>query len=59
MIVVYFFSAKKDALDAVIFRRARHVISENERCEDGARALQNADYKQFGRLMVASHNSLR
>ena len=52
-------SAAKDKLEKEIFIRARHVITENERCEEGAVALQNGDYSKFGQLMVASHNSLR
>lgn len=41
------------------YRRARHVISENQRALDGAEALRNRDWDLFGELMVASHSSLR
>ena len=51
--------AVEDKLEKEKFLRARHVITENERCEEGAVALQNGDYKKFGQLMVASHHSLR
>jgi len=46
-------------MDEVVYRRARHVISENRRCIDAATALKSADYVTFGQLMTASHHSLR
>jgi galactokinase len=51
--------AVKAGMDPVVFRRARHVISENERTLEAARALQAADWATAGRLMYASHASLR
>jgi galactokinase len=52
-------SAARDRLDPVAFRRARHVISENERTLLAARAIQNADWAKVSELMYASHDSLR
>jgi len=52
-------SAAKGRMDEVVYRRARHVMSENERCIDAAAALKSADYVTFGQLMTDSHNSLR
>jgi galactokinase len=46
-------------LDPLIYRRCRHVITENARVLAAARALRNADFAGFGRLMVESHRSLR
>lgn len=46
-------------LPAVVRQRARHVVSENERVITGASALRNGDIAEFGRLMNASHASLR
>jgi galactokinase len=40
-------------------RRARHVVAENQRVRDFAAALQAHDLVEAGRLMVASHESLR
>jgi galactokinase len=40
-------------------RRARHVIEENRRAVDAARALETGDVAAFGRLVYASHESLR
>ncbi|XP_046352083.1 galactokinase-like [Haliotis rufescens] len=49
----------QDKLDGETFRRIRHVITEIQRTEEAADVLENGDYKKFGQLMVASHNSLR
>ncbi|KAM8729648.1 galactokinase isoform 1-T1 [Acanthopagrus schlegelii] len=49
----------KDRLDDVTCRRARHVIEEIERTVQAAEALKRGAYKEFGKLMVESHNSLR
>jgi galactokinase len=51
--------AARNGIDPVVFRRARHVITENERTLQTAAALQNSDWKQVGDLMYASHASLR
>lgn len=46
-------------LDRAIHRRARHVITENERTLEAARALMSGDLGSLGRLMNESHVSLR
>ncbi|XP_056406069.1 galactokinase [Hyla sarda] len=51
--------AKKDSLSEVCYRRAHHVITEIQRTEKAAEALEKGDYRLFGKLMVESHNSLR
>jgi galactokinase len=48
-----------DLLPDRILRRCRHVISENQRVLDAAAALGAGDLAAFGRLMRASHASLR
>jgi galactokinase len=48
-----------DHLDPVGRKRARHVLSENERVRRGREALKSRDIKTFGRLMSASHASSR
>jgi galactokinase len=40
-------------------KRARHVVSENARVLEAVEALNNDDFTHFGRLMYASHASLR
>jgi galactokinase len=46
-------------LPAEVYRRARHVITENARTVEFARALQARKWKTLGKLMYASHESLR
>lgn len=46
-------------LDPVGRKRARHVLSENERVRQGVEALKAGDVSAFGRLMSASHVSSR
>jgi galactokinase len=43
----------------VIYRRCRHVITENARVLAAAEALEQHDLQQFGELMAQSHVSLR
>ena len=45
--------------DERVMRRARHVISENTRTLDAAAAMRAGDAAELGRLMNASHASLR
>jgi galactokinase len=46
-------------LPEVIFRRCRHVVTEDERVLAFARALREDDLSEAGELMAASHKSLR
>ena len=45
--------------DKVIYKRAKHVIEENDRVKLAAIALSQNNLEEFGRLMYASHDSLR
>lgn len=45
--------------DAVVLKRATHVIEENDRVKLAAKALAVNNLAEFGRLMYASHDSLR
>ncbi len=49
----------KPMLNDLIYRRCRHVITENDRCERFGPLLRESRYDEAGELMVASHNSLR
>ncbi len=51
--------ASADLLDDVRARRARHVVTENARTLEAARALEAGDARRVGELMYASHESLR
>lgn len=54
------FEAHKDAIkDEVRIRRARHAVYENQRTIKAVEALKANDIEEFGRLMNASHVSLR
>jgi galactokinase len=46
-------------LPEVIYRRAKHVVTENARVLDAAEALSKGDLLRFGRRMAESHESLR
>ena len=47
------------ALPEPLFRRCRHVVSENARTLAAADALRRGDFADFGRLLFESHASLR
>ncbi len=51
--------AARPQLDEVSFRRARHVVTENQRVRDFAAALARGDHAAAGALMIDSHRSLR
>jgi galactokinase len=51
--------AARSRLEPIVFRRARHVLTENQRALDMARAIQTSDWLAVGQLMYASHASLR
>jgi galactokinase len=42
-----------------VYRRCRHVVTENARVLEAAQALRRHDLDSFGRLMGESHRSLR
>ncbi len=54
------YEAHKDAIkDEVRQKRAKHAVYENQRTIRAVEALKNQDVEQFGKLMNASHESLR
>ena len=52
-------SRHQSHMSDTVFRRARHVVTENQRTLDAADALKHADYKTLSRLMAESHASMR
>ncbi|MEM6429485.1 MAG: galactokinase [Deinococcota bacterium] len=52
-------SSQVDSLDGVLQQRARHLVTENARVIQAAKALDGDDITTFGTLMTASHASLR
>ncbi len=53
------FQARGEGLEATIHRRARHVITENQRTLQAVEAMRCDDAARLGALMDASHESLR
>ena len=46
-------------LPEVVYRRCRHVVTENARVLSAADALERSNLNTFGKLMYESHRSLR
>jgi galactokinase len=51
--------AAEGKLDEVIFRRCRHIVTENARCLEAGECFSTHRYDRVGELMVQSHASLR
>lgn len=51
--------AARHALTEVLFKRARHVVTENQRVLKAVEALEAGNLSGFGKLMNQSHESLR
>ena len=49
----------KGKMDQIVYRRARHVISEIERTTSAAEGVRNSNWPTVGQLMYASHASMR
>lgn len=49
----------RETLSPLIYRRCRHVVTENARVEKAAKMLQTNNLQAFGELMAESHRSLR
>lgn len=52
-------TAAKKGMSPVVFRRARHVVTEIDRTLNAARSIAASDWPRVGELMYASHASLR
>jgi len=51
--------AKRRKLPDLIYRRCRHIVTENARVLEAERALEAGDFAACGRAMNASHVSMR
>ncbi len=49
----------RDNLSELLLNRARHVVTENQRVLEAVKVLQVGELEAFGKLMNASHESLR
>ena len=56
---VHDLEAHRNLLPNLIYRRCRHIVTENERTLLAARALQNGEYAPLSIWMADSHESLR
>src|SRR5581483_6591599 len=52
-------NAARETLPDLVYRRAMHVVGENERVQHGLEFLLRGDAKAFGDLMFESHESSR
>jgi galactokinase len=50
---------ERSLLSEVHYKRARHVVTENERVLQGVELLRNDDVGAFGELLCQSHESLK
>lgn len=50
---------KRATLGERLFKRARHVITENLRVKNAVNSLRDNDFAELGRLLFQSHESLR
>jgi galactokinase len=50
---------RREEMDDVLYKRARHIISENQRVRKAVEALKNNDFRLLGELLFLSHESLR
>ncbi|MCF0241978.1 MAG: galactokinase [Treponema sp.] len=50
---------KSAITDEVILKRVRHAVSENQRVLDAVQALKKDDLESLGKLLYASHASLK
>ena len=51
--------ASRDILEDVVYKRARHVVTENERVRKTVELLSSSGPKSIGQLMLESHASMR
>jgi len=51
--------AARESLPDLAYRRAAHVVGENERVQRGIELLRSGEVEQFGELMFVSHESSR
>ncbi len=54
-----YFKIQDNIPDVIVRKRARHVVSENQRVLNSVNCLWKNDLTQFGYLMNASHESLK
>lgn len=58
-VTIEVFGNHADELPEIIQRRAKHIITENERVKNAVSSLKTNDLANFGKLMNESHLSMR
>lgn len=58
-VTIEMFNSKKDELDPITAKRAKHVITENDRTVAAAQALKENNMPVLQQLMAESHASMR
>ena len=58
-VTLFHLSAARTRMDAVAYRRAEHVVTENQRVSETVAALEAGDLAEVGVAFAASHRSLR
>jgi galactokinase len=48
-----------ELLSSTEHKRARHIVTENQRVLEAVQAIKDADFRSFGKLMNESHVSMR
>ena len=51
--------SEKKIIDPVVYKRAKHVITENNRVLEAKNCLLESNIEKFGKLMNDSHDSLK
>lgn len=46
-------------MDPLVYKRAKHIISENQRVKEAAHCMDSNEFERLGKLMYQSHESLR
>ena len=46
-------------MDELTYRRAKHVVTENQRTQKAKAAFVRSDWDEFGKLMNESHESMK
>jgi galactokinase len=49
----------KDTMESTIYKRAKHVVTENARTLQAKDAVEASDWSRVGELMNGSHESMR
>ncbi|HEV2273779.1 MAG TPA: galactokinase [Acidobacteriaceae bacterium] len=52
-------ASAREKMPEPVYRRCRHIVTENKRVQQAASALERGELRSFGALMLAAHRSIR